>query len=116
VLVNFGADPHALSFTDTGDGLKQVNMECAVRVFAKKNLDRPLSTEARKMGGSLNSETYAKVMSGYFPCRDELSLPAGDYILRLGVRDNETGLLGTANATLIIAGVNAGTTSGEHKP
>jgi VWFA-related protein len=116
VLVNFGADPHALSFTDTGDGLKQVNMECAVRVFAKKNLERPLSTEARKMGGSLNSEAYAKVMSGYFPCRDELSLPAGDYILRLGVRDNETGLLGTANTTLIIAGVNAGTTSGEHKP
>lgn len=117
-LVNFGADPHALSFSETPEGLKQVNMECAVRVFAAKNLDKPLATEARKMGGALPPEGYAKVMSGFFPCRSDLNLKPGDYILRLGVRDNETGLIGTANAALTVPAESVGpaTPKGESKP
>jgi len=42
------------------------------------------------------------VMKGFFPCRDQVTLQPGDYLLRLGVRDNITGLIGTANATLTI--------------
>jgi hypothetical protein len=102
VVVNYGVDPHALTFTDLDGGLRQVNMECAVRVFTKKSPDKPVAVEAEKMGGSLNSEAYEKVMKGFFPCRDHLTLPPGDYILRLGVRDNESGLIGTANATLTV--------------
>jgi len=41
-------------------------------------------------------------MKGFFPCRDALALQPGDYLLRLGVRDNVTGLIGTANASLTI--------------
>jgi VWFA-related protein len=102
VIVNFGADPHALSFSETDQGLKQVDMVCAVRVFTRKDLDKPVGTEARKMGGPMKPEAYEKIMKSYFPCRDDLSLPPGDYILRLGVRDNETGLIGTASTTLSI--------------
>jgi VWFA-related protein len=102
VIVNFGADPHALSFSETDQGLKQVDMLCAVRVFAPKDLDKPLATEARQMGGALNPEAYEKVMKSYFPCRDQLTLQPGSYVLRLGVRDNETGLIGTATATLTV--------------
>ena len=118
VIVNFGADPHALSFSETDQGLKQVDVVCAVRVFARKDLDKPIGTEARKMGGPMNPEAYEKVMKSYFPCRDDLSLPPGDYILRLGVRDNETGLIGTATATLTIpqGSTGAGSPSGENKP
>lgn len=107
VVVNFGADPHALTFIETTNGLQQVNMECAVRVFARKNPDKALSTEARKMGGALNPEAYGKVMKGFFPCQSQVDLQPGDYILRLGVRDNETGLIGTANATLTIPQQNS---------
>jgi hypothetical protein len=77
-------------------------MECAVRVFPKKNPDKPVTTEAQKMGGALNPDAYGKVMKGFFPCRDQLALQPGDYLLRLGVRDNVTGLIGTANASLTI--------------
>ncbi|HZD94481.1 MAG TPA: hypothetical protein VE133_09515, partial [Candidatus Sulfotelmatobacter sp.] len=118
VIVSYGVDPHALSFSETNDGLKRVNMECAVRVFARNNPDKPLATEAEKMGGSLNSEAYAKVMKSFFPCRDQLELQPGDYILRLGVRDNETGLIGTANTTLTIPAQsgNASAPGGDGKP
>jgi VWFA-related protein len=117
VVVNFGADPHALTFTETTDGLQQVNMECAVRVFARKNPDKALSTEARKMGGALNPEAYGKVMKGFFPCQSQVDLQPGDYILRLGVRDNETGLIGTTNAALTIRQQNSAPGSkAENKP
>ena len=103
VVVNYGVDPHALSFADGENGTKQVDMVCAVRVFAQKNPDKPLATEAQKMGGAMNPEAYATIMKGYFPCREQFDLPPGDYILRLGVRDNDTGLIGTANASLTIS-------------
>ncbi|HSK45215.1 MAG TPA: VWA domain-containing protein [Candidatus Binatia bacterium] len=102
VAVSYRVDPHALSFETSNDGLQSVNMECAIRVFAKKNPDKPVTTEAQKMGGALNPDAYAKVMKGFFPCRDELVLQPGDYLLRLGVRDNVTGLIGTANAALTV--------------
>jgi len=102
VVVMYRVDPHALSFETGADGLQSVNMECAVRVFSKKNPDKAVTTEAQKMGGAMNAEAYAKVMKGFFPCRDTLTLKPGDYLLRLGVRDNVTGLIGTANASLTI--------------
>src|SRR5258708_10806374 len=102
VVVMYRVDPHALSFETGNDGLQSVNMECAVRVFPKKNPEKAVTTEAQKMGGAMNAEAYAKVMKGFFPCRDQLTLQPGDYLLRLGVRDNITGLIGTANATLTI--------------
>lgn len=102
VIVNYRMDPHALSFEASNDGLQAVNVECAVRVFPKKNPDKPVATEAQKMGGALNPDAYAKIMKGFFPCRDSLALQPGDYLLRLGVRDNVTGLIGTANASLTI--------------
>ena len=102
VVVSYAVDPHALSFESQNDGLQSVNIECAVRVFSKKNPDKPVTTEAQKMGGALNPDAYEKVMKGFFPCRDQLALQPGDYLLRLGVRDNVTGLIGTANAALSI--------------
>jgi VWFA-related protein len=107
VVVNYGVDPHGLTFTELDSGLRQVNMECAVRAFAKKSPDKALAVEAEKMGGQMNQEAYDKVMKGFFPCRDHLTLPPGDYILRLGVRDNESGLIGTTNATLTIPAESA---------
>jgi len=119
VVVSYGVDPHALSFEASDDGLQRVDMECAVRVFAKKNPDKMIAAEAQKMGGAMNADAYAKVMKGFFPCRDQLSLEPGDYLLRLGVRDNQTGLIGTANATLTIPAEGSGASdskSGEGKP
>jgi VWFA-related protein len=107
VVVNYGVDPHGLTFTELDGGLRQVNMECAVRVFAKKSPDKALTMEAEKMGGQLKPEAYDKVMKSFFPCRDQLTLEPGDYILRLGVRDNESGLIGTANATLTVPAESA---------
>jgi VWFA-related protein len=116
VIVTYGVDPHALSFEVNKDGLQAVNMECAVRVFTKKNPDKVVTTEAEKMGGAMNADAYAKVMKGFFPCRDQLSLKPGDYLLRLGVRDNSNGLIGTANASLTILEESSSANPSNTKP
>jgi hypothetical protein len=57
---------------------------------------------ANKMEGPLRQEAYSKITSGFFPCQDQLELPPGDYVLRLGVRDNSTGLIGSATAQVSV--------------
>ena len=84
VVVTYHVDPHALSFETSNDGLQAVNMECAVRVFPKRNPDKPVTTEAQKMGGALNPDAYAQGNEGLFsvprsvgPSARRLSLAAG---------------------------------------
>jgi len=45
---------------------------------------------------------FQKVMMSRFPCQNKINLAPGNYILRLGVIDNSTGLLGTANARVTV--------------
>jgi len=117
VMVTFAVEPHALSFESGSDGLERVDMECAVRVFAKSKPDKAVLTEAQKMGGAMNADAYARVMKGFFPCRDEFTLQPGEYVLRLGIRDNQTGVIGTANASLSIAAESsAETNAGQKNP
>jgi hypothetical protein len=38
-----------------------------------------------------------------FPCQQKISLPVGSYVLRLGVRDNTTGTIGTADTRVTLS-------------
>jgi hypothetical protein len=66
-------------------------------------MDKPIKSEGRKLAGSLRPEAYTKVMGSFFPCEEQVELSPGKYFLRVGVRDNSTGLIGTANATVEVA-------------
>jgi VWFA-related protein len=98
-VVNFLTDAHAISFVDA-DGKKHATIECAVRVFSASASDKPLQTESDIINADLPPESYTLVMQRGLPCRIELDLPAGEYLLRLGVRDSNTGLIGAANIQL----------------
>jgi len=41
-------------------------------------------------------------MQRSFPCRQSFEVAPGEYLLRLGVRDARTGLVGTLNAPLTV--------------
>ncbi|HEY7404699.1 MAG TPA: VWA domain-containing protein [Candidatus Angelobacter sp.] len=96
-VVNFAVDAHALSFSPAESGKQRAGIECAVRVFRTDSTDKALQTESDIIDANLPPESYDMVMRRRLPCRVELDLPAGEYLLRLGVRDNNTGLIGTAN-------------------
>ena len=101
VLVNFGLDPHAVSFATDAEGLHHAKVECAVTAFTPKG--KYVKSISGNVDAALKPETFNKVMHSIFPCQQYIELPAGDYLLRIGVRDGNTGLIGTTNAKVVVA-------------
>jgi VWFA-related protein len=102
LVINFGIDAHNLSFELQDDGLQHTSVDCAVQVF--NSTGAPLHTvQAQNFSAALKPEQYQLVLQKFFPCNQTLALGPGDYLLRLGVRDNTTGLIGTVNAPVTIA-------------
>ncbi|HMC31386.1 MAG TPA: VWA domain-containing protein [Candidatus Angelobacter sp.] len=101
VLVNFGVDSHAISFEQETDGLQHAIVECTVQAFSSKG--KLVRGESSTIKAALKPETFARVMHESFPCQQAIDLPPGNYFLRLGVRDDRTGLIGTTNAKVAVA-------------
>ena len=104
LVINFGVDAHDLSFELQDDGLQHTSVDCAVQVFNNKGLPTR-AVQAQNFSAALKPEQYQLVMQKFFPLQpDAGSWSQEDYMLRLGVRDNTTGLIGTVNAPVTIAG------------
>lgn len=101
VRVNFGVDPHAISFEKLADGLEHATVECTVQAFSAKG--KLVRGELTTVKAALKPDTFAKVMQDTFPCQQAIDLEPGNYYLRLGVRDDRTGLIGTTNAKVAVA-------------
>lgn len=106
VQINFGIDPHAIGFDLRDDGLQHAAIDCGVRVYSKTG--ESLSVQGNTFNAALTAEQYQKVMKMIFPCNQTLELSPGEYVLRLAVRDNTTGLIGTANGHTTVPAVAAG--------
>jgi VWFA-related protein len=63
-----------------------------------------VKTEVQTAEASLPEPTYEKVRKQELPMNVPIRLTPGKYILRLGVRDNLTGLFGTADLALEVPG------------
>jgi len=100
VLINFGLDPHAVSFEKSDDGLQHAEVDCAVQAYTEKG--KLLKTEATTLKLALLPETFNRVMKSIVPCQRNIDLTPGNYLLRLGVMDDHTSLIGTANARVTI--------------
>ena len=101
VRVNFGVDPHAISFERSPDGLQHAALECTVQAFSAKG--KLVRGELTTVKAALKPDTFSKVMQDTFPCQQSIELEPGNYYLRLGVRDTRTGLIGTTNAKVAVA-------------
>ena len=106
VQINYGIDPHAIAFELKNDGLQHAAIDCGVRVYTKSG--EPLRTQGNTFNAALTAEQYQQVMKGFFPCNQTLELAPGEYLLRLAVRDNTTGLIGAANGRATVPAATAG--------
>ena len=111
VQINYGIDPHAIGFELKDDGLEHAAIDCGVRVYSQAG--EPLGVQGSTFNAALKPEQYQKVMQMIFPCNQTLKLAPGEYLLRLAVRDNTSGLFGTANGKATVPAVAA---SQEVKP
>jgi VWFA-related protein len=104
VNVRYAIDPKSIQFTPDVEGLQHAQVDCAVRVFSSSDLDNPVKTEGTKVNAALKPDAFARVRSKFFPCELQVDLPPGQYFLRLAVRDNNTGSVGSVNAQVIVPG------------
>jgi len=96
VSIFYAIDVHALMVEHSDDGSEHADVECVVQAYNEKG--KPVNANGNVMKATMNSENFKKTMQTGFPCRTEIALPEGSYLLRLGVRDSRSGLIGTANA------------------
>lgn len=97
VLINFGIDPHTLSFARQSDDLQHANVACVAWAYPAKG--EPVRDEG-KYNAAMNEDDYQKMMRSYFPCQRSLQLKSGRYTLRLGVLDETTNLIGSATTQI----------------
>jgi VWFA-related protein len=106
VQINYGIDPHVIAFELKNDGLQHAAVDCGVRVYTTSG--EPLRTQGNTFNAALTAEQYQQVMKRFFPCNQTLELAPGEYLLRLAVRDNTTGLTGSANGRATVPAAPAG--------
>jgi VWFA-related protein len=116
VQVNFGVDPHAIGFELKADGLQHAAIDCGVGIYTDKGVS--VRVQGNTFNAALNPEQYQKVMKMIFPCNQSLELPPGEYALRLAVRDDSNGLIGTANghASVTVVAANQEAKPEDKKP
>jgi VWFA-related protein len=102
VLLRYAVDPQAIQFTLGPDGLQHATVDCAARAFARDDPDKPVKTAANEVRASLQPEAFARIKSSFFPCELKVELPAGQYLLRLAVRDGNGNTVGSANARVTV--------------
>jgi VWFA-related protein len=100
VVVNYAIAAAGLSFQQGPDQLQHLTVECAVEAYSEKN--GRVQKEGTTMTAALEPGMYARILREGFPCQQKLSLPPGEYVLRLGVRDMATGQTGTTDARITV--------------
>lgn len=113
VMVNFGVDAHNLGFESQEDGLERASVDCVAQAFTLKG--DAVTARSSTFAIALKPEQYQLVMQKFLPCNQTLELQPGEYVLRLGVRDNSTGLIGTANARITVPLAGPGPTQNNER-
>ncbi|MBZ5505423.1 MAG: VWA domain-containing protein [Acidobacteriia bacterium] len=100
VVVNYLIPAAGLSFERGADQLQHASVNCAVGVYSMKGVS--IKRDGATMTAALKADVYDKIVQQGFPCQQKLSLPPGGYMLRLAVRDNVTGRIGTVDTMVSV--------------
>ena len=104
VNVNFLVDANAITFDRMADGRQHAEVDCVVQAYKKGKL---IKTEASTAKAMLSPENFEKVRQEGFRCQRAIDLSPGTYFLRLGVRDDRTGLFGTTTARATVPAIGS---------
>ena len=100
VQINFSIDPRHLTLTDLPTGRKHALVELMGIAWDKNGRDG--GHFSGTLDANLTPATFARVMQGGLPARQELDLKPGSYHLRVGVMDRSNQNLGTIDVPLTV--------------
>jgi VWFA-related protein len=92
--VEFLVDPRTISFETAAENERYCNLRFEVQSFSADG--KLVKADVQTAEAPLRPETFDRVEKQGLPMSMDVKLPAGHYVLKLGVRDNRTGLFGTA--------------------
>ena len=98
--VEIFVDPGTISVGDGPDGT--YSMDLSFEIAALKVNGTPEHVETRSASGDVKATTYRQFLRTGIPMRVEMPLTTGRHLLRVMVRDNRTGHLGTLDLPVTI--------------
>jgi VWFA-related protein len=96
-LVDFSVEPRAIAFEANGS-LEHAQLDFITRAFDAKG--KLINNQSDTLTADLKPETYANVMKSGLRIRQKINLTPGKYLLKVGVRDTRTNLIGTISAQI----------------
>ena len=102
VKINYVIDSNGVDFADVADGKKRALLDCMVIAFDSSGKEVAHASDTLDATVPLNA--YAAIQTYGLPAHQLLSLPPGNYNLRIGVMDLTTQQIGTVDAPLVVPG------------
>jgi len=103
--ITYTIDIRGMDFADTPEHRKRAVIDCIAVAFTKQGA--PVGQISNTMDATLPMSDYESALRNGLVVPQELELPAGEYILRLGVMDHGSQKIGTLDAPLTVAAVTA---------
>lgn len=102
VEVQLEVSSDAVLFEPAAGGTQRCNVDFLTAAFSPTG--EIVKYVYQTLDANLRPETFARVRHQGIPYKTQLELPLGNYSLRIAVRDNRTGLLGTVEIPLVMEG------------
>lgn len=100
VRIDYTVDGSGLEFIDAPNGRKRAVVDFMVVAFDKDNHDK--GHAAQTMDATLPPSEYQNALLKGLPVHQELTLPPGTYMMRLGVMDRVSQKVGTVDVPLVV--------------
>lgn len=105
VKVEFLVDAHTITFETMSENQRYCNLEFQVQAFTPDG--KLVKAEVNQAEAPLKPETFDRIRQNGLPMPVTIKLAPGQYMLRLGVRDNRTGQFGTSELPLTFGEISA---------
>ena len=102
VNVNYVIDSNGVDFADVPDNKKRAQLDCMVIAFDSSG--KEVAHASDTLDATIPPNAYAAVLTYGLPAHQLISLPPGQYNLRIGVMDRTTQQIGTVDAPLVVPG------------
>lgn len=96
--VQFLVRPDTITADESKDGGRALNLDFYIAAFTRDG--RLVANNGKGVNTTITADQYSQLQQKGLLMPLEISLPAGDYDLRLAVRDNHTGYIGTVSVGL----------------
>ena len=103
--ITYTIDIRGMDFADTPEHRKRAVIDCIAVAFTKQGA--PVGQISNTMDATLPMSDYESAIRNGLVVPQELELPVGEYILRLGVMDHGSQKIGTLDAPLTVGAVTA---------